>query len=345
MKQKTIILGPSLNAKGGIVSVVKALLPYYSSYTYITTSSMKGVLINSYTLIKSLCQYLFVLIFNDVDIVHIHSASNNSFKRKSLFIRISKCFNVKIIVHMHGGSFKDFYKKNKKLVQNCLGNENVSIIALTESWKNFFESEFNAHKVWTLPNPISRPEAFHVSCNDKLTFLFVGRISKEKGCYDLVNAISEIKSNFVGKVEFRLAGLGDIDDLDKIIFDKGINQIVKCIGWADGEKLRYEYLHADCFILPSYIEGLPVSILEAMSYKLPIISTTVGGIPEIVDKTNGFLVEPGNICALKEVILSFLTMSKEQKEQMALNSYRKSKAYFIEEVVEKLEKIYQEVID
>lgn len=343
MKPNIIVLGPSLTAKGGIVSVVKDLSSYYNPFVYITTTSLNGFWGNFATLIKAIFQYVIILTFKRVDIVHIHSASNNSFRRKCIFVQIAKHFDVKIIVHMHGGSFKEFYENNKEYVRKHLSNEKVSIIALSEFWRSFFVSELGLTQVYVLPNPIPHPISFDDAGHEKVSFLFVGRISREKGCYDLIDAISDIKPEIEGKAIFRLAGLGNISDIERLISENKLDGIVECIGWVEGEQKQREYAFSDCFILPSYIEGLPVCVLEAMSYKLPIIATTVGSIPEIVDSSLGILVPPGDVNALKDAILEFVKMPVNLKEDMAQNSYKASSSYYNEEVLKKLDQIYLDI--
>lgn len=343
MNHNIIILGPSLDAKGGIVSVVKSLSYSYDPFVYVETTSSKSFIVNLITLVRAFFRFLYLMVFTKVDIVHVHSASYHSFRRKSIFINIAKIFNVKILVHMHGGSFKDFYHKNKAFADKTLIDDNVYVIALSESWKHFFETEMNISNIFVLPNPISFPLQFELIPNDKFRFLFLGKICREKGCFDLVEAIAEIKPYLEDKVEFRLAGLGEINELELFISEKGLENIVKCIGWVDGNDKQKEYAMADCFILPSYIEGLPIVILEAMSYKLPILATTIGGIPDVVTKEMGYLFRPGDIKGLKDGILAIMNLTEIERIEMGLKAYECSTSFFSTAVVENLKLIYDTV--
>jgi len=105
------------------------------------------------------------------------------------------------------------------------------------------------------------------------------------------------------------------------------------------------YKNADIYILPSYNEGLPMSILEAMTYCLPIISTPVGGIPEAVhDGVNGYLINPGDCKALAEKI-ELLATDKPLREQMGLASYKLVQEKFdINVIIKQLKEIYQDVL-
>jgi glycosyltransferase involved in cell wall biosynthesis len=124
--------------------------------------------------------------------------------------------------------------------------------------------------------------------------------------------IIENKEKLEGRAMFYIGGKGETEKLIRIIHKNNLNKIVKFIGWVSGKK-KIECLNkTDVFILPSYYEGLSISILEAMSYGLPIISTCVGGTPEIVeDKKNGLLIDPGNKLQLLDAIFYALKNQKE----------------------------------
>ena len=100
------------------------------------------------------------------------------------------------------------------------------------------------------------------------------------------------------------------------------------------------------FVLPSYNEGMPLAILEAMSYGVPIISTNVGGIPTLVENgVNGFIISPGDILHL-ENSLRLLISDVDLRQRMSDNNYNKIKSeYSIENNMKKIHKIYQDLID
>lgn len=109
-------------------------------------------------------------------------------------------------------------------------------------------------------------------------------MGKRKGIYDILDVLSEHREEFLNKLEFLFGGDGDVEQVQAIIREQNLNNIAKYQGWVSGIKKERLLNQADAYILPSYNEGLPISVLEAMSYSLPIISTTVGGIPEILKK-------------------------------------------------------------
>ena len=133
-------------------------------------------------------------------------------------------------------------------------------------------------------------------------------------------------------------------ELQSIINECGLSKIVRFEGWVSGDKKVELLNNTDVFILPSYTEGLPISILEAMSYRLPVISTPVGGIPEVVrDGENGFLIKPGDKDALHNAIVR-LANDEELREKMGNISYSKVQPHLPEIVAKELEDIYKKLV-
>ena len=100
---------------------------------------------------------------------------------------------------------------------------------------------------------------------------------------------------------------GETERLLTYLADHKLETLVQFEGWVSGEKKHELLSSSDVYILPSYHEGLPISILEAMNYQLPVIATPVGGTAEAVQEgINGFLVTPGDKDALYDRLLQFL---------------------------------------
>src|SRR5690606_27051470 len=133
--------------------------------------------------------------------------------------------------------------------------------------------------------------------------LFLGTINDNKGIFDLLEAFYQNLVFFSGRVLLSIGGVGESARLQKEISEKELGQIVNYLGWVNHEDKRKQMTGCDLVILPSYNEGLPMVLLEAMSYGKPVIATPVGGIPEIVkQKSNGFLVAPGDIQGFAQVL-------------------------------------------
>ena len=145
-------------------------------------------------------------------------------------------------------------------------------------------------------------------------------------------------------MQFWIGGDGDIEQINAILKDNPYKNAVKLMGWITGEQKVSALCQASIFLLPSYQEGIPMSILEAMSYKLPVISTHVGGIPELIeDGVNGYLIHPGDIDSLEDRI-NKLIQSKSLRIRMGESGYQRFLADFqISILLKKLETIYKTI--
>lgn len=329
--------------KGGIAVVLNSYSRIYQKFNIIVNSNGKNAVANLVQLLFSLiATTLKLLLCKGIKIVHIHTASNNSFRRSAMFISLAKFFKRKVVIHIHGGGFKEYYEKNTSFVhKNLLKCD--TIIALTEYWKEFFEG-LGFENVIVVPNIVDSPTIQERKCNDgKKHILYLGLITKAKGIFDLIDTIYEHKEDLKGNIVLHVGGNGETETLKKKIGNYSLQNIVIFEGWVSGEKKVQLLNNADVFILPSYTEGLPISILEAMSYSLPVISTPVGGIPEVVrDGENGFLIKPGDKDALFNAIVR-LTNDEELREKMGNISYSKVQPHFPEIVAKELEDIYKKL--
>jgi glycosyltransferase involved in cell wall biosynthesis len=140
-----------------------------------------------------------------------------------------------------------------------------------------------ARDVRTIPNGVEVPAAVGVEA-EPAEVLFAGRLSPEKGIEELVAATDGM--NLV------VAGDGPLRHL-----------VPDALGFVPHEELERLYDRAAVVVLPSYREGLPLCVLEAMAHGRPVVATAVGGIPELVeDGVTGFLVEPGDVTGLRAAI-------------------------------------------
>lgn len=331
--------------KGGIAVVLNSYNKIFPSFENIVNSNGKNAVFNSFQLLYSLIAINIKLIFcKKIKIVHIHTASNNSFRRSAIFVDIAKMFNRKVVLHIHGGGFKDYYAHNKKFVHKVL-DKCDTIIALTETWKEFFVNELKYNNTIIVPNIVEEPKIIYKQVKDeRLHILYLGLITKQKGIYDLVETINEHKEEYNNKIVLHIGGNGETETIKQMITQYALENIIKFEGWVSGDKKKELFNTADIFILPSYTEGLPISILEAMSYNLPIISTPVGGIPEVVeDGMNGILFAPGDKVAMYNAIAK-LTKDSVLRKNIGKESYNKVTPHFPESVSKKLETIYTKLL-
>ncbi len=162
---------------------------------------------------------------------------------------------------------------------------------------------------------------------DRQRFLFIGRLTEQKAPMLLLEAAIELLKTrsfelaFVGDGEFR-------DMMQRRIDAAGASESIRILGWKSGGEVRQELERSQVMVLPSFAEGLPVVIMEALAIGRPVISTTIAGIPELVRHgENGWLVAPGNVEALVTAMAAALdtpvadleTMGKAGREAVELH--------------------------
>jgi glycosyltransferase involved in cell wall biosynthesis len=327
--------------RGGIAAVENVYSTFYKPFNHIATVGARnnGKFIKLVQFLRAYVLFLWWMLFHkEIKIVHVHSGSGNSFKRKRIFINVAKRYGKKVVFHCHGGKFPEFTQDNYRFVSETI-NKCDCIIALSEWWKKWFETTLHCKNVVVIKNVIAEPHLNRIP-HKNFTLLFLGKLGDNKGIYDLLDVIAEHKAEFKGKLELLIGGNGEIDKTIQIINDKGLSDIAKYEGWVSGEKKVNLLNSSDAYILPSYHEGLPISILEAESYGLPIISTNVGGIPEIVkDGVNGYLITPGDKKAIYDSIKK-LMKDKQNAENMGNNSLTKIKVHLPSHVENQLSSLY-----
>lgn len=347
LKPKILYVGPD-NNKGGIgavLSVYRKHLPEFQliqTYPGDTSTNKISYFIKSlYLLVKKL--------LNDkaINIVHIHSASNGSFIRKSIVLLITKTLSRKVMLHIHGGSFKEYVAYSKLRAKYILGILNMSdaVICLSDEWASYFINRLGLNNVHVLSNPIELPDLGNNQKESKqLEMLFLGAVVPTKGIFDLLEYLSTNKYFNSGKIRLHIGGEGDVDRLTQLLEKHRMTNNVIQHGWVENRSKRKLMNMMDVFILPSHIEALPMSILEAMSHAKPIISTKVGGIPSLVKEGyNGWLYDPSQIHQLDQ-ILNEIFDDKSKLQVYGNNSRAEALQYDIKNIATKLNFIYTEVL-
>ena len=332
------------NVKGGVAAVENVYSSFYEPFNHITTVVSKGQAKKVLTLIKAVTRFLYWMLFHkEIKIVHVHGASDASFYRKRIFINIAKSFNKKVVFHCHGAEFKRFTCQHERIVASTLKKCDC-IIALSQSWEKWFEDTFHHKNVVVIKNVIAAPIIKKVDKDSRFTLLFLGRLGKRKGIYDLLDVLKNNKEKYDGKLLLLIGGDGETEKVVNFIRQNNLDNIIKFEGWVSGEQKILLLNQADTYILPSYNEGLPISVLEAMSYSLPIVSTNVGGIPEILkDGVNGYLIHPGNKNKMEESINNLMS-DKGLRQKMGVASQNMAREHLPEYVEKQLSNLYNELL-
>ena len=352
---RVAMFGPKLSATSGISAVVNNWLAVGLDrgvdLDYIATLDEYVPGQAGRKLLNALRSYLTCLRVTRLskDIAHIHVSSHMSFYRKLGIFLWCKINALPVVVHLHGSSFEEFHDSGSSLQRFLIRFmcEKASVVlALSKSWAAFISKIAPASRVVVLYN--GAPADLYQGvppARDEVIILFMGRLGGRKGTADLLDAFTAIESQF-SQARLILAGDGEVEKFRAIVSYRGLDDRVSIPGWIGADRKSEMFVNCDIYALPSYNEGLPGSILEAMASQKPILSTPVGGIAEAVKHgVNGYLVEPGDVEALARN-LAELVADAGLRDKMG----RASRKILMENfesaaIVKRLIRIYDAAID
>jgi glycosyltransferase involved in cell wall biosynthesis len=356
---QVVMLGDSLVHKGGIVTVEKLILQYVPptvAIHHIATHEEGSVAHRLRVFSLGLARLIGRLLTQPVDLVHIHLADWGSVPRKVIVAIVALLFRKPVVLHAHGPEFHLTYKALPSWARQLLIGtfQRCRLIALSQSWQQFYttELELAEAQVSVLPNPIELPPLSPEPTAEPtaeptvpLTILFLGKIGLRKGAFDLIHAFAQLPAAQQQTAQLWLAGDGELEAAAALIAQLGLGERVKLWGWIDAAQRNLLLQQADIFTLPSHNEALPMSLLEAMAWGLPVVSCPVGGITDFVRSgQNGLLVPPGQIPQLTAALQSLITAAPLR--QTLGQAARQTVAQLdVKQYVVQLEALYRDCIN
>lgn len=304
---KILMLGEALSKKGGIVSVQQLILEQADSsveFEHIATLVDGSSLEKLKAFFKALFDLSSRLLLGKVDLVHIHVSERGSAFRQAITTLVSKLFGKPVVMHTHGSEFHEFYNHLPAFLKATLSwiyRQCDRFIVLSESWKQYYIQALGLSEAKTivLPNAVRLPDQVPdrtCTSQTQILLVFFGRIGQRKGAFDLVRAIALLPEEYRTKLKVVMAGDGEVLKLKALVNDLKLTDVISVKDWVSPEQRETLSREASIFALPSYNEGLPMALLEAMSWGLAVITTPVGGIPALIrHKETGLLVEPGDL--------------------------------------------------
>ena len=345
MKSNVLVISVSNKGAGGVATVVSTFMEseYLNSkykISYFFTNKTGNNFIKLVSSLYAFVSFPFLLIFNNYKVAHIHGGS---VLRKSYYALWLKLFRIPMIYQNHAANLDSFYSNAvgiKKIYLSYIFNLYDLRLCLGSYWKNTLNKVMD--KKWdVLYNPV--PELhLNNTTHDTCNFTFMGELSERKGIKDLIHAFAKSEND---NARLLVAGNGDIHSLVTLCSELGISEKVEFLGWINKEQKLDLLARTDVVVLPSYAEGLPMSILEAMSVGLPVITTPVGAVEDaITHNEHGLLLNPGNIAQISSA-LSELAQSYNKRAELGEAAKVKFLKCFKDDVVAKtLSDYYQQLI-
>lgn len=345
------MIGTRLSTKGGVSAVVSVYrgsgLFARPDLLYIATHCDGRVLQKMLIAATGLARYLSRLLLGRVQLLHVHSASGPSFWRKFLFIAPSLLARVPVVLHWHGGGFVAFYEGCRPWQRRLIGwtfARCSRVIALSDQWHDTLSGLFPAARVVTIPNPVTLPAQPVALESASRRVVFLGRINAAKGIQDLLEAMPAVLAS-VPDCTLVVAGSGQVARFRALARQLGVEHAVEFPGWVEGNLKADLLASAAVFVLPSHIEAMPMSVLEAMAYGLPVVATTVGGIPQAVrNGTDGLLFQAEDRAALASALIRVLSDVEFRRELGANARVRVQENFSTDLIVPRLQALWLDVM-
>ena len=249
----------------------------------------------------------------------------------------------KTIVHFHAFSPETTINSHYQWVYRYLFGKADCVVVLSQLWKQYVNEAFRlGDKVEIIYNPCTT-EVSDTPHALKKQILYAGTINARKGYADMIRAFAKIAGKYPDW-QIVFAGNGETEEAKAMVTCLGIANQTVFLGWVNGAEKDKAFKEASIFCLPSYAEGFPMAVLDAWAYGLPVITTPVGGIPDIADdKKNLLLFEPGNVEALAELMARMINDTVLRKK-IANESVRLARTTFnLDTINRQVEHLYKKL--
>jgi glycosyltransferase involved in cell wall biosynthesis len=347
-----VMIGTSVDTQGGIASVIRV----YLQHAYMLDAEVQHVPTHcdgsrwqkGRMALVAWLKYMGLLIRRRVQLLHVHCASGPSFWRKCLFMLPTFAIGLPVVLHWHGGGFVDFYRCSPRWQQRLIGwvfRRSDRVIALSAQWHTILSELFPQARVVTISNPVQLTEVPAARTASPPTLLFLGRVIAEKGVEDLLQAMPSVLAQ-VPHCRLVLAGTGDLQRHRDIAARLGVAHAVQFPGYVEGAAKSALLAQASVFVLPSHIEAMPMSVLEAMAHGLPVVATTVGGIPQAVrNGVDGLLFAPRDVAALADALVRVLSDDALRLRLADAARQRVVQNFAADLIVPKVQALWREVLE
>jgi glycosyltransferase involved in cell wall biosynthesis len=280
--------------------------------------------------VVALLQYVWTVLRWRPQVTMIHVGSNASLYRKAVFITLARGLGQRVVTHFHAGDFDHYYERQsargKRFIVAGLRRSH-KLIAVSQAATQRLRELLPDADIVMIPNGIRTQEFAPTAPKQDahVRLLFVGGMGKLKGERDLLRALQRAAER-APQLRVSLLGHG-AESVEALIDECGIRSRIEHLGPVPHAARAQFFQQANLFVLPSYGEGMPMAVLEAMAAGLPVITTHVGGIPELITPgAEGFLLAPGAVQELADRIV-WLANDAPLRQQMGQRARAKAQQF------------------
>lgn len=368
-KLRILISGTLPPPIGGIgiyfQSLLSSSLPVKVNLQFVQTStnnrelaqSGRATIANVLFALKDCTRFFRAVIAHRPQICHITTAFGLSFIKHSVCVGIARIFGSYVLLNPRCSIRALYFEKSiwwqwyfRQVIRLTNG-----VIGLSSEWKQVSQLVPDT-TVYFLQNAINITPFLHIAQDrfenprqdGDVNILYLGYLGQAKGSMDLLETAQLIDPEGTN-IYFNLVGgelrLGALDHLHQGIVKANLGQTVRLHPPVTGEEKMDCFRNADIFVFPSYTEGLPIAVIEAMASGLPIVASNVGGLPDMVrEGVNGLMVDPGRPDQLAAALLKVIKDKKIRQSMGECSAQIAREQYDIEQHVSKLINIYAQSI-
>jgi glycosyltransferase involved in cell wall biosynthesis len=358
-KNTVILLGPARSAVSGVSTHLNLLFGSRLGEDFELLhfqvgreGRSEGPLARLARFVTSPLALAFEILRRDAAIVHINTSLNaRAYWRDLAYLLVAKLCGARVVYQVHGGALPRLFFRDRRLPSAFLR----ATLKLPDALVVLAQSEFDAYRefvpgqpVIAIPNgidyaPLARARRAPCAKGAPLRLVYVGRLAREKGLFETLKGLRLARSRGVS-AELVIAGSGPAEpELRERIEALGLRDAVSLSGAVFGEAKAELLGRADVFVLPSYSEGLPYALLEAMAAGAVVIATPVGAIGDVMsDGLHGRLVPVRDAAAIGAAIESLTDRARLARMSAACRE-RVVAAYSIGRVAERFAQLYAEL--
>lgn len=351
-EMKICMIVPNPTVKGGIASVVGgyrgSALEQHHEINYVESYCDGNKWKKLFKAVSGYFCFMKQILHNRPDIVHIHSSFGPSFYRKMPFIYLSRWAGIPIVNHIHGAEFGSFYEeastRKKKLVRKVYGKCS-RLIVLSKEWKEAVSQIVPAKRIDVVENYCILPEEPYDIGRKQQQILFLGELGERKGCFDIPVILDKVRQ-VCPQVHLVMAGDGRMEQVKEAFSVKNLLAYVDFPGWVRGDEKKKLLQESSVFLFPTYYEGMPMAVLEAMSYGMGIVTTQTGGIPGLIShEENGYTEKAGELDLLAKDVITLLQDNEKRSYMGRQARIFAEKHYSLKAHIQKLEQTYRKACE
>ena len=355
--QRALWVSTSTETRGGIATYVsvmqKTSLWKDWNVRHVTTHRDGSKLAKVAVFARGTMLTIVELIRFRPNVIHLHASTRGSFVRKAALFWMSRPARVPVVIHMHGSAFQGFYENSPRVIQAMIRATVCgasAFVALGEIWADRLQATFPDARVLAIPNAVElgrRADQMTVG-GEPVHVVFLGRICDGKGTFALIDAWAELARDPEFRADGRaavlsIAGDGEVERARLRVRELGVEDTVDVHDWLSQDEVGKLLDSAHVFVLPSRNEGQSMAVLEAMARGLCVITTNVGGLPEMIGGGCGVPVAPDDV----ESILSALRLvvyGDEVRARYGAAAYERIEdQYDVDAVSRRLDALYRQV--